>query len=535
MQPIGLRRLSRWLACLTGWRRFAVAVSAGAASSLALAPLGWFPILWITFPVFVWLLDGAAERSEARRFKRLLAAGLIGWSFGFGYFVGGLWWLGAAFLVEAAEFAWALPLVVAAFPAGLALFWALGAGAACLLWRPGWRRVLVFAVAMTAAEWLRGVLLTGFPWNAVGYGLATSTVMMQSASIVGLWGLTFAAFFIFGSPAALAGGAATHNHRRSWVLVAFGFLLMAAHVGFGVYRLGAVATEETGLQVRIVQPSLKQEEKWNVSDEEAVVQRYLDLSLGEGGLHGIDILVWPESAFPFLLAHRADVLEAIGGLLPARTVLITGAARGEPPQAVGETGKIFNSIQVVDDSGQVIDSYDKVHLVPFGEYLPLRSVLEALGVRQLVAVPQGFSKGNERASIAVDGLPTFIPLICYEIIFPGEVVVGDSRPGWLLNVTNDGWFGDTPGPYQHFQQARLRAVEEGLPLVRAANTGISAIVDPLGRTLAATQLGDFAIIDGVLPKPLEATIYARVGGSGIALLLLLTLVLAVVSRRNGLS
>jgi apolipoprotein N-acyltransferase len=247
---------------LWGWRRFAIAFAAGALSALALPPFSAFPVLFLTMPVLVWLIDGAIPGPGKGAIRGLMPAALVGWAFGFGYFLAGLWWIGAAFLVDADKFAWLLPVAVLAMPAGLALFWALAAAAARLAWPDGWRRILVLAITFTAAEWLRGHVLTGFPWNAFGYTLTPVPLMMQSASLVGLWGLTLAAFIIFAAPALLV--ADGNKGRRGRILfIGCAGLLLAAHVVFGLVRLaGATDAVLPQTRLRIVQPSIAQNEKW---------------------------------------------------------------------------------------------------------------------------------------------------------------------------------------------------------------------------------------------------------------------------------
>jgi apolipoprotein N-acyltransferase len=530
-----MERIALAIAGLTGWRRLAAAFVAGAVSALALAPVDAVPVLFLTLPAFVWLLDGAAGHARARRL-RLGAA--LGWWFGFGYFLAGLWWIGAAFLVDGEQFAWALPLAVTILPAGLALFWALGGGVAALLWRSGWRRILVLAAAMAAVEWLRGHILTGFPWNALGQALAPTTVMMQSAALVGLWGLTLAAFVIFAAPAALW-PRRTGSERGARLFVAAAALLLAAHAGYGALRLaGAAADADEPPRIRIVQPSIDQSERWQAANADEIVARYLRLSADPGddgrGLAGTAVLVWPESAFPFLLSDRPDVLAAIADLLPEGTTLLTGAVR-----AVNEAdpygGDAFNSVLLIDDTGTIAAAYDKVHLVPFGEYLPFGDTLRSLGLRQLVALPEGFIPGAARMMLALPGLPPVAPLICYEIIFPGAAVPGGPRPGWILNLTNDAWFGATPGPYQHLAQSRLRAVETGLPVVRAANSGISAIIDAYGSVRKSLPLEAVGVIDGTLPGVASLTVYTQVGDVLFLACLVLCIVLGCVSfPRTGI-
>jgi len=243
-------------------------------------------------------------------------------------------------------------------------------------------------------------------------------------------------------------------------------------------------------------------------------------------------LIWPESAFPFFLTREADALDQIAALLPEGTVLITGAVRAPETVPTAAITRAYNSIYVIDHDGSILSVYDKVHLVPFGEYLPFQDSLERLGLMALTKVRGGFIPGSRRRSLNVPRAPNFVPLICYEVIFPGEAVAAGERPGWMLNLTNDGWFGASAGPYQHFQQARLRAIEEGLPLVRAANTGISAVVDPLGRVQASLPLGSEGVLDASLPAALPPTPYARLGDSPAGMLVALALLLVMRARRR---
>jgi apolipoprotein N-acyltransferase len=242
-------------------------------------------------------------------------------------------------------------------------------------------------------------------------------------------------------------------------------------------------------------------------------------------------LIWPESAFPFFLEREPDALARIADLLPPGVILITGAARVDEARNAQGQPRVFNSIRVVGDDGAILSTYDKLHLVPFGEFLPLQSFLESLGFQQLTRVRGGFTAGTVRRSVSIPRLPPASPLICYEVIFPGQALPEGPRPAWMLNVTNDAWFGNTPGPHQHFAQSRLRAIEEGLPLVRAANNGISAVVDPLGRVVRSLPLGTDGVIDSNLPRAIGATIYSRVGDVPVLFVVIVFLLLAAKSRR----
>jgi apolipoprotein N-acyltransferase len=529
---VTLTRFAHWIVLSWGWRRALIAVLAGAVSTLALAPTNLWPLLFLTFPILVWLIDGCGSGGGGR-YRGALAAAVTGWCFGFGYFLAGLCWVGNAFLVEAKIFGWLLPFAVTLLPAGLALFTAAGVALARLLWTRGPARILALAAALTVTEWLRGHVLTGFPWNAFGYALTGPQALAQSASLVGLWGLTFVAVAVFATPAVLADDRA--DTRRPWLPPVFALIVLVAMTGYGIFRLSTnPTTYVNGVRLRIMQPNLQQDEKFNYSARAQVMGRYLALSERatgpqSAGLSGVTHLIWPESAFPFFLSQDAEALAQIAALLPEGTVLITGASRTEAgPNA--RKPRFYNSIYVIDHDGSILTVYDKVHLVPFGEYLPFQDFLERLGLMQLTRVAGGFSAGDRRRALSVPRAPPFLPLICYEIIFPGEAVPRTERPGWLLNVTNDGWFGKSAGPHQHLQQARVRAIEEGLPLVRAANTGISAIVDPLGRVISSLPLGSEGVLEGSLPQPIEPTPYVR-AGDGVAILALGIALLIVVRRR----
>jgi apolipoprotein N-acyltransferase len=393
-----------------------------------------------------------------------------------------------------------------------------------LFWIEGWSRVLVFAGVFAAAEWLRGHLFTGFPWNAFGYALTPMPLLMQSASLVGIWGLTLVAFIVFAAPVFLVPAEETDREagRAAFTVAA---ILFGAHVVVGVARLppGADALVPA-VHLRLVQPSIPQDERWAAERADEIMDRYVSLSSsGADGMKGVTHLIWPESAFPFLLTENPVALAAIADLLPPGTTLITGAARGD--RSTGAL-RVFNSIYVIDDHAGIVAAYDKVHLVPFGEYLPFGDFLRALGLRQLIALPSGFAAGDRLRTLPVPNAPLAGPLICYEVIFPGAVLEPGKRPGWLVNVTNDAWYGATPGPYQHLLQARVRAVEEGLPLVRAANSGISAIVDPHGRLVASLALDRVGVVDGGLPVALPPTLYARLGDAVFFAFLVVDLLIA---------
>ena len=506
-----------------GWQRRSIAFAAGAISALAMAPFNAWLVLFLTFPVLVLLIDGIASRG----WSGLIAAADMGWWFGFGYFLAGLYWLGYAFLVDAATFGWLLPFAVLGLPAILAIYTALAVVVARLLWQRGAMRILALAACLTATEWLRGHAFTGFPWNAFGYALTTPLALAQAASVLGLWGLTFIAVAVCASPATLVDQDA--KKRRPLLPVAVAALTLAALAGFGAVRLARTPTRLVdGVHLRIMQPNLQQDVRFNYAAKQEVVDRYLALS-ARPGLDQVSHLIWPESPFPFFLTREADAFAQIAQALPANTLLFTGAMRLADPNNPAQSG-VYNSIYVIDRQASIRAVYDKVHLVPFGEYLPFEDFLERIGLQTLTEQRGGFLAGDRHRLITVPGAPSVLPLICYEITFPGELRFSDERPGWIVNVTNDGWFGNSSGPYQHLQQARVTAIEQGLPLARAANSGISAVVDPVGRIVGSLPLDSEDVLDAPLPRSIGAPIYARFGDVPAAALILIAFVLAIRGR-----
>jgi apolipoprotein N-acyltransferase len=519
-----MREIAARLSALTGWRKRGVAFAAGALSVLALAPFFFAPVLWFTLPTLVWLIDGATAATTGTGPRRwyarpALLAAEIGWWWAFGYFLAGLFWIGEAFLVEAENFAVFMPFAVLLMPAGLALFYAVASALAVPFWRTGAWRVLAFALSLSAMEWIRGHVLSGFPWNVLGYALTYPLPFMQSASVFGLYGLTFATVLIFALPLAVS-AVQRGRSRRAMAFAIAGLPLITMGV-LGQLRLATASAETVpGVKFRIVQPSIPQREKWIAGNQERIFNDHVVLSLHDGtgtpdNLAGITHVVWSEAAMPFMPLDTPPALAAIGKMLPEGTFLIAGALRAEraPPQSP-RLRNFFNSLLVFGKGGLLVTLYDKIDLVPFGEFLPLRWLLESIGLRQLAHTMGSFESGSTpRPLLQVPGLPLVVPLICYEAIFPGAIVQGPARPGAIINVTNDGWFGNTTGPRQHLHQARVRAVEEGLPLIRAANNGISAAFDGYGRVLGRIELDHKGVLDVSLPVALQMPLYARFGDS----------------------
>src|SRR5260221_8358900 len=495
-----------------------------------MAPFNAWPVLFVSFPIAVWLIDGAA----AGKRRGVPAAAMSGFWFGLGYFVPGLYWIGNAFLVDASTFAWLIPFAALGLPAYLALFTALGFALARLMWTRDTSRLLALAIGLTISEWLRGHLLSGFPWNAFGYALSEPLALAQTASLIGLWGMTFLSVAIFASPAVLIDGSS--RGRKPWIAPVAALLLLGAMGIFGVVRLTLLPTTMTKVKLRIMQPNLQQDVRFNYSAKAEVMQKYLTLSDRASGpqstgVRDAQILIWPESAFPFFLTREADAMAQIADLLPNGTILITGSVRAPDLPPGVQVTRAYNSVYVIDHDGSVLSIYDKLHLVPFGEYLPFQDWMEKLGFVQLTKVQGGFIPGARRRTMEIPNAPGALPLICYEAIFPGDIATRDDRPGWIVNLTNDGWFGISTGPYQHLQQARLRAIEEGLPVVRAANTGISAVIDPTGRIVARLGPGVEGGLDSSLPAAIAPTIYARSGDIPPAMMVGAALLFVI--RRRG--
>lgn len=519
------------------WPRRAIAGIAGLIAALALQPLDLWPAFFVAFPLLVLLLDGTGDATRPRRADLAAAAG-IGWFFGFGYFLAGLWWLGAAFLAGGDQFIWLMPLGVVGLPAFLALFPAFGMMVARLLWSRSAARVLALAFGLSLSEWVRSWIFTGFPWNGFGQAFANELVLVQIVSVIGTETLGVVAIAVAALPALAI--AARSRAGRVWPLAVIG-LVLAAATAFGMMRLqasGGVAVDfrtmpfVPNVKLRIMQPNVAQDAKNATRDGMKELESFLALSDSAKGPHASGIadvthLIWPEAPFAFVLERKPQAIRAIRDYLPPGTVLVTGAVRAEPESP--ERYRFFNSIHVIDRNG-FIGTYDKVHLVPFGEYLPFEQVLRAIGLKQFVNVIGGFTASPARRPLAIPGLPPVVPTICFENIFPRDLAGSVDGEGVFMNVTNDAWFGYTPGPYQHLAQARLRSVEFGQPMVRAANSGISAVFDAYGRVIAALPLGRADVLDAPLPAGLSKTLYKRIGWYSFAAVMIGFLLIGVFGR-----
>lgn len=491
------------LASLAGWRRAAAALAAGAATALAQPPVSQPAVLFLALPVLFWLLGGTASRR---------AAFGLGWLAGVGHFAAGLFWIVEPFLVQPEVHGWMAPFALAGMAGGLALFWA-APFALARRWPPGLGRLLALAALWTLSDYLRSHLFGGFPWGLVGYAWVETPVIQTAAAfgphLLGLLTLVAALLPALRRPAALAAAA----------------LLVAAGWGAGAWRLAQPVPERSPpFVVRLVQPDADQREKWRPGMEQVFYERHLALTAARDGA-APDATIWSETAVPFLLDRdRALLAESAAAAAPGRLILGIRRTDGD---------RWYNALAVLDPGGGTAAVYDKHRLVPFGEFVPFAPLIGRLGLPALTTLTEsGFSPGPGPQVIAVGGVPPFLPLICYEAIFPHGLRTA-MRPEWLVQVTNDAWFGTASGPYQHLAQARVRAIEQGLPLARAANTGISAMIDPHGRVVASLGIGEAGYVDATLPGALSITGYARFGDTPALIVSLALLVLTFTSLLSG--
>lgn len=460
----------------------------GVISALSFAPLYFLPAIFVSIWGLIYLLDNALSPREL--FKRL-------YIFGLGFFMSSLYWIGLSF--RTIDMGWIGIPAVLLLSAGLALFFVIN-GIFVLPFEPNSiERRVSFAIGFSLCEWLRGHILTGLPWNLIGsiWGAYTwpyfndiGLSILQLNAWIGIYGLSFLTI--------LAVVLMTSKHRLCRILTLVCFTLC---VFTGGIRLMRTETKLQPVNIRLIQPSLDQRLKW----AESSFERNIELQLGLSSLEAerpLNAIIWPEAAITTFLNESLELSEILSSMAPKNGYVITGTPRRE-------NGKIFTTLSVINEKGEIPYHYKKTHLVPFGEYVPLRDILP---INKVTPGAVDFSKGDGIKTLRVPGLPAFSPLICYEALFPGEVVektTHSQRPEWLLNITNDAWYGHSAGPYQHLTLVRIRAIEEGLPLVRVANNGISAVIDPCGRVLHKLGINDIGFIDFELPKALPATVYSR--------------------------
>ncbi len=498
-----IRRVCIRLKTRLGANPAVVILLAGMILPLAYPPDRMLPVFYVSFGLAFYL-----AWCHHRALKKLF---LLGFLFGFGQFFTGFYWISEAFLVEAEQFLWALPFAVTLLPAGLALFSASAFGLWGLLMQrvvapPRGVSLVALAVFWAVAEYARASLFTGLPWNLPVMGWAGWLYLAQPVGVVGIHGVGLIA---------LLGVALLFGPFSRWPLAA-GILVLSSMVYSGfVLRAPSPPPAMDAADapiVLVVQPNIDQREKWQVGLQQTHIDKIFKLTqIGLQKAPRAKIIIWPETAVPALIDEGGGFDERMRASLPSDRLLITGAVRRQPGP---DRTDYFNATMVWRTDGQLLARADKHHLVPFGEYLPMQNLLEAMGLQQLTGWRGGYSAGPPHARLQADGLPMFIPLVCYEGVFPylsASHTVGAPRPAWLVNVTNDGWFGQSRGPGQHLAHARLRAIEQGLPLIRSANTGVSAAFDARGRQLQSLPLNQAGVFALPLPPALPATFYARYG------------------------
>ena len=510
-----------------------LALVAGIFAALAFPPFGLLPGM-VGYGLLLWLLSREADIPARRAF-------FYGWLAGLGYFSVSVWWVTEAFLVEAEVHGWMAPFALVFLAGGLAVFW----GLACLVFakasRGGWTRIFLFAAILSGFEWLRGHILSGFPWNLPGETWASGSAPSQIASVIGAYGLSYVTIALGAAPALWPD---VRTLKARGVLVAMTGLVLACLYGWGAYRLAhAPGPSPTAPWVRLVQANIDQKDKWRPENLQVILKTYLGLSATSGARRP-DIIVWPEGALPAviddLLYPDSPFLSGLGKTLSPGQTLMMGTNRASPTLEGGYL--YYNSLVALRrDLGapmegfRVTGVYDKHQLVPFGEYLPLSPLASRLGVRTLVHMPQDFTPGPTPAPLEPLGIPPVQPLICYEALFPGLSGTVGARPAWLLNISNDAWFGATSGPWQHLNIAGYRAIESGLPIARATPTGVSTMIDAFGRPGTRLGLGQMGVIDAQLPPALPQTLYGRWGDIGLMLMILGSLLLELALRLRGKS
>jgi apolipoprotein N-acyltransferase len=483
-------------AWVTGRRRLVLAFALGALAALGQAPLGFWWATLAGLAGLIWLLSRMADWRGAF---------LVGLFAGAGHFGLALNWIVEPFLIDIARHGWMAPFAVLLLSFGLGLFWAGAAVAARLFALP----VLGFVVAFTALEALRGVIFTGFPWAMLGH-VWIGTPVDQLAALGGPSALSLLTLMAAALPVVLR-----------WQGLAVAAVLLAAALGFGLWRLAQPLPEPGDLTLRLVQPNAEQSEKWEAAKAQEFLDRLLAMTAQDTPA---DLTIWPETAVPYMLEYAPTVAD-----------MVVAASDGKPV-ALGiqreEDGRFYNSLRVLEGAGTETARYDKAHLVPFGEYIPFGDLAyDWFGLRAFAAqAGNTYSAGPGPRVLDLGRFGKVLPLICYEAIFPRDVNAAPERADWMLQITNDAWFGTLTGPFQHFSQARLRAVEQGLPLIRVANTGVTAVVDARGRVVKDLPFGKMAALDTTIPGALPPTPFSR-WGDGPVLLLLAGLALVATVRR----
>jgi apolipoprotein N-acyltransferase len=501
--------------------KYLLLLIAGAMFTLAFAPYYKFWVIFLSLPLLMHYINSA---------KTPWAAFWSGWSFAFAHHVTGLYWISNSMLVEADKFAWMIPFAVSVLPAILAIYIGIAAYVTQKSQLRGASQIVYFSSFWVFMEIARSNILTGFSWNLAGQIFLANIEIAQLASIIGVYGLSFFAIYVGALPYSVINSLFkvysivipakagiqknkkldpdfrrddTTNRRLPKNLILFNLLpVLIFLIAIGVWGQKRIQDNSTNTKVRIVQPNIPQNENMDIAHVYKNIEKHFKLTQVKKGEDVPSIIVWSESSSPFVLNEEPDFAKAIAKYIPKDSILATGSNRRE-----GE--KFYNSIEVLNDKGEIVASYNKHHLVPYGEYVPLRNIFPF--IEKITQGMGDFTAGEGPKTIRLPAMPAFAPNICYEIIFPSQIIDKNSRPDFILNSTNDAWFGDSTGPHQHLAQTQMRAIEEGLPVLRSANTGISAVIDSYGRIIKSIPLNVAGVINETLPAPTPPTPFSKYG------------------------
>lgn len=509
-------------------KRWLYLVIMGALTSLALPPAFLVPFIFITFPILYIYTEYSRSAKDAF---------FVGWWFGFGYWLIGIYWVAFSILTEADKFWWLVPFAVIGLPMMLAVYTGIATVVTYLVPRQRWQKILVLAVMWVLSEMLRSYVIAfytlyGFPWNYIGYVWNVTNYTMQLGSVIGIFGLSLLTMIIALLPALAVTikeekGEYIISYMGIYKVMAVILTIIIIHSGFGVYRIHTTRlTMFEDMNIRLVQPNQTEHHKWHPVKKRAVVRKHIEMSQAPGA-EKMQAIIWSESSVPYAIEENKEVMDEIKKAIPEGGILLTGAMRGERDES-GEYKNIYSTLHAIDNEGGIRGVYDKYRLVAFGEYIPFRWMLPI----DSIVGGTDFSKGPGPQTMITNRILPFSPLICYDAIFPQSVVNKGKQADWMLNITNDAWFEkrlqltkDTTlqlstGPYQHFQMVRMRAVEQGISIVRVANTGITANITPLGQVVGSIPLGKEGILDTNLIAPLATkTIYSRTGDTLLLLLM----------------
>jgi apolipoprotein N-acyltransferase len=512
------------------WPARGLALAAGLAAGLAFPPFGILPGL-LGYAVLLAVIDNDGPNPLRSAFFR-------GWLFGLGYFAVAVHWITEPFMVDAREQGWMAPFALVLMAGGLALFWGAGALAFRAFRARGWAAPLVFAGVFGASEWLRGHILTGFPWDLPGESWRAGSAPSQAAALVGAYGLSWITLFAASAPGVLVQPV---GRREKAATIAAGLAVVGGLYAYGYARLQQAQPPAADAPVlRLVQANIDQKDKWKPENLAAIVDTYGRLTTRPAAVTPA-VVIWPEGALPAvideLVAPGSPYVARLRDMLQPGQTLLMGANRAE----AGAQGQVryFNSLvgfRREDGALRVTAIYDKHRLVPFGEYMPMGELARKVGFRSMVHMEDDFTAGPDPRPITPAGLPPAQPLICYEALFPGfsreAAHRGGRRPDWLLNVSNDAWFGVTSGPLQHLNIASYRAIEEGLPMIRVTPTGVTAVIDAYGRIGRGARLGlgAIGIVDAPLPRALQPTPYYLRGELYFGVMLILSGLIGAANR-----